>query len=226
VNERLQSAVVYDGLPISSGGAHGLGRVSARSAHAAWRGFLDRCTEPSPVRCWFEFPATPGLLADRGIVGAVEREFPRGDDGRHVVAWHRVELALSLFESFEPLPVNASGMAPVWLRFTADFRVRLPDGSRVWPDQDPARFGRFETPGGIRLGASSTRLLLQAKRSLGLGLSIPEASDSDLAQIVPWLQAALPMRLSPKHWTRWTQTKSGLSYRGRKIAPVVERGRG
>jgi hypothetical protein len=48
-------------------------------------------------------------------------------------------------------------------------------------------------------------------------MSIPQASDADLADVVPWLQAALPLRLSPKHWTRWTLTKNGGSYRGRRI---------
>jgi hypothetical protein len=222
MTQLLQSAVVYDGLPISSGGAHGLGRVSARGAHAAWLRFLDRCTDPLPVACWFDFPATPGLSADRDIVLRIEGEFPRSENARHVVAANRIDDALSLFESFEPLPVNASGMAPVWLWFTADFRLRSPASSRVWPGQDPARFGDFETPGGIRLGASSTRLILQAKRSLGLSLSIPEASDTDLAEIVPWLQAALPMRLSSKHWTRWTLTNSGRTYRGARIATAAE----
>jgi hypothetical protein len=28
------------------------------------------------------------------------------------------------------------------------------------------------------------------------------SSDADLAEIVPWLQAALPIQLSSRHWTR------------------------
>lgn len=75
------------------------------------------------------------------------------------------------------------------------------------------------TPAGVQLGSSSTRLILQAQRLLGLSLSIPDAGDEDLARIVPWLQAALPMRLSAKQWTRWTLTKSGTSYRGKRISP-------
>ena len=114
-------------------------------------------------------------------------------------------------------------MAPVWLWFTAEFRLRSPTGPEPWPGQDPALFGHFKTPGGVTLGASSIRLILQAKHSIGLSLSIPEASDSDLARVVPWLQAALPMRLSSKHWTRWTLTENGRSYRGSKIAVATPR---
>jgi len=219
VDQLEESAVAYDGLPISSGGAHGLGRISASDALRAWLRFLDMRTEASPVSCWFDFPMTPRLAVDPKVVRRIAREFP-ASRGRHPVPWDRAGDALSIFESLEPLPANQWGMAPVWLWFTADFRIRSPRSQELWPGQDPGRFGHFVTPGGVKLGSSSIRLALQAKRSVGLSLSIPRASDTDLAEIVPWLQAALPMRLSAKHWTRWTLTKNKHSYRGRKIMPV------
>ena len=221
--ELLSSAVAYDGLPVSSGGAHTLRRTSAARAFAAWMHFLDACTEASPIRCWFDFPRTPELRVDPALVERIAREFPADQDGRHSVARTRFDDALARFESLKPLPVNASGMAPIWLWFTAECRLRSPHGSALWPGQDPARFGEFETPGGVRLGASSARLILHARPLLGLRLSIPEASDDDLAAFVPWLEAALPMRLSSKQWTRWTLTANGRSYRGRRITPPAPR---
>jgi hypothetical protein len=217
----LESSVAYDGLPISGGGAHALGRISARDAYAAWYRFLETCTEPSPIESWFDFPQTPELTVEPDVVRRVEQAFPRHPRfaRRHAVPPDRFGDALALFESFEPLPTNQWGMAPVWLWFTADFRLRSPRSAELWPGQDPALFGHFQTPGGVLLGASSTRLILQAKRSLGLSLSIPQATDADLGEILPWLQAALPMRISSKHWTRWTLTKNQRSYRGNKIAP-------
>jgi hypothetical protein len=217
--EQFKSAVAYDGLPISSGGAHGLGRMSARNALDSWLRFLDTRTQASPIQSWFDLPQTPGLSIDPEMGQLIEREFARGS-GRHQVPWNRVNDALSLFKSLEPLPTNQWGMAPVWLWFSANFQMRSPHSEDVWPGQDPARFGHFQTPAGVMLGASSTRLILQANRSMGLTLSIPDASDTDLADVVPWLQAALPMRLSSKQWTRWTLTKNGRSYRGRRIVPI------
>jgi hypothetical protein len=166
---------------------------------------------------------TPGLTVDAQVADLIERQFPRssGRFNRMSVSWDRVEDALSLFETIEPLPTNQWGMAPVWLWFTAGFRLRSPRSTAIWPGQDPALFGHFQTPGGVTLGASSTRLILQAKRSIGLSLSIPEATDTDLAEVVPWLQAALPMRLSSKHWARWILTKNAQAYRGKKIIPVT-----
>ena len=216
VMKRLaESCVVYDGLPVSSGGVHGLGRITAPHAFDRWRAFLDECTEPAPVKCWFDFPRTPGLTVDPDVLQLVEREFPREGD-RHVVPGVRAAEALALFQSLEPLPTNSWGMAPVWLWFTTDFRWRSQAGG-IWPAQDPKLFGAFVTPTGITLGRSQTRLALQAKKGMGLALSLPLASDEDLAREVPWLQASLPFKLSAKQWTRWSLTKDGRSYRGRKL---------
>jgi hypothetical protein len=216
---QVESAVAYDGLPISSGGAHALGRISPARALTAWQDFLAGCTQPSPVSCWFDLPMTPELTVESAVVARIAAVFPDRTRDRFPVPLDRIGQAVDLLESIEPQPTNQWGMAPVWLWFRADFHLLRPDGSGVWPGQDPARFGHFQTPAGVTLGASSTRLVLQARRSLGLTLSIPEASDEDLRRVVPWLQSHLPMRLSSKQWTRWTLAKNGRTYRGRKIEP-------
>lgn len=223
---KTESAVTYDGLPIGRGGAHALGRISGRDALAAWLRFLDLRTEPAPIQAWFDFPTTPGLSVDPDVVRLVESEFPLDPARRHraPVPFDRAEQAVALLESIEPQPTNRWGMAPVWLWFTAAFRIRSPTGPGLWPGQDPALFGDFETPAGIVLGTSSTRLALHAKCLMGLRLSIPLATDGDLATMAPWLQEALPMRLSSKHWARWVLTKDQRSYRATKV--VVDPGRG
>jgi hypothetical protein len=217
---QAESAVAYDGLPISSGGAHALGRVSARQALESWRDFLAARTQPGPIACWFALPMTPELIVEPDVAARIGSAFPTRSRDEFPVPLERIDEAMDLWESIEPQPTNQLGLAPVWLRFSADFQMLAPDGSRVWPGQEPARFGQFQTPAGVKLGSSSTRLALHAKRSFGLTLSIPDASDDDLNSVVPWLQAALPMRLSAKHWTRWSLTKSGRSYRGKRITPV------
>ena len=97
------------------------------------------------------------------------------------------------------------------------FVLKGPSGE-VWRDQDPVGFGHFQTPTGVTLGASRTNLSLQAKRSMGLLLSVPNATDAEMAELVPSLQSQLPFRFSPKQWSRWTLAKNGRTYRGRKLA--------
>lgn len=211
-----ESVVVYDGLPLSSGAAHGLGRVGLHDAHDAWQRFLSTCTQSPGTGVYFEFPHTPGLDADDRLRRAVESVFP-GERRRHPVPAARCGEALDLMASVEPLPTNEWGMAPLWLWFHAEFLLRRPDGG-VWPHQDPAEFGHFVTPGGVALGKSSSSLTLESRRSMSLHLSLPEATDEEVVETSAWLQAHLSFRLSTKQWTRWTLAKNGMTYRGRKLA--------
>lgn len=210
----IASAVAYDGLPISSGGAHRLRRLSARQAFAAWRDFLNARTSDSTFNGYFELAHRPDLTVDPAAERRVLAAFP----GPIVQA--RVTEALDLFADLEPQPTNR-GLAAVELSFRSEFQIHRPGTSEVWLGQEHERFGDFETPAGMRLGVSGSSLRLAARFTMSLQLTLPEASDSDVAEAVPWLEAALPMRLSQKHWTRWTLTKNGKSYRGKRLVLSV-----
>jgi hypothetical protein len=165
---------------------------------------------------YFDLPVTPQLTVEPDVRELLGGTFPA--EGRTFpVPTERVAEELDLLSALELQPTNPWGMAPVWLTFSANFALRGPDGE-VWPGQHPSEFGFFETPTGVQLGASKTNLNIEARRSMGLFLSVPDATDADLAVKVPWLQSHLPFRLSPKHWARWTLAKNGRTYRGRKLA--------
>ena len=218
MRSQLGSAVVYDGLPVGRGGAHGLGRLAPRDAVHALNLFLESCAKPLGVTSHFGLPHTPGLTVEASVADAINRRFPLLGN-RHPVPLADIDEAIALFESISPQPRNRWGMSPVWLWVVADIELISPMGAGVWPGQNPSLFGHFETPGGVRLGASQIRLSLQSTASLGLGLSIPEATDADLAAIAPWLQKHLPCRLSDRQWTRWRLTANGRTYRGVHISP-------
>ena len=220
---QVQSAVVYDGLPMSSGGAHSLGRMTTTEAATRWLSFLGTRTRPAPILCSFDLDAHPWLGAGRRLGARISREFPPtlGARTHFSVPPDRITEAVDLLESLKPLPTSRSGLPAVTLTLGASFKVLAPDGAALWPGQDPSRFGHFHTPAGVTLGASTTRLSLDARASISLLLSVPEATDEDLSVVIPWLQDALPMRLSPQHWARWTLTKDGHSYRRTAINPLA-----
>lgn len=207
---------------MSSGGAHGLGRVSTTQAATRWLAFLDARTRPAPILCSFDLDANPWLGPGRRLAARIAREFPPtlGARTHFSVAPDRIIEAVDLLESLKPLPTSRSGLPAVTLTLGTSFSLLAPDGAALWPDQDPSLFGHFHTPTGVTLGASTTRLSLDAGASMSLLLSVPEASDEDLSVVVPWLQDALPMRLSPKHWARWTLTRDRHSYRRTAITPL------
>jgi len=217
---QLESAVVYDGLPISSGGAHALNRLTPREAFAAWTSFLQSCTQPEPVVAFFRVDNDgPAPRADRSVVRTIKDAFPNQHDPfieSYRVPASRLEDAVEVFEQISPLPTDEWGNAPVWLHLNAQFQMGQPDGG-VWPGQDPVRFGHFQTPSGADLGVSSARLNLSGGLSMGLMLTVPEATDDDIARLRPWLQSHLPFRMSSKHWVRWSLNKNGRTYRPKRL---------
>ena len=103
-----ESAVAYDGLPISSGGAHSLGRLTSRQAYRAWRRFLDECAHDEHVEVYFDLPHTPSLRVKRDVVRTIARAFgkPAAFSKRIDVPLDRAEEALLVLESIEPQPTN------------------------------------------------------------------------------------------------------------------------
>ncbi len=218
---QFESAVVYDGLPIASGGAHAINRLSAREALTAWRGFLESRAHAVSVTGLLRVDNGPGPAADPGVLRALEAAFPTRSESfvrLHPVPEGRIEDGVELMEEISPQPADRWGNVAVSLGFDAQFLLRSPQGDGPWPGQDRDLFGCFETPTGVRLGNSLGRLTINNRRAMGLMLSIPTATDDDLTVLRPWLQERLPFRLSDKHWTRWTLNKNGKTYRPKRLA--------
>lgn len=56
------TAITYEGLPISSGGAHGLGRIGLRDAYEQTTSFIDSCMKlVAPRGQAFYFQHVPEL---------------------------------------------------------------------------------------------------------------------------------------------------------------------
>ncbi len=60
--------------------------------------------------------------------------------------------------AISPQPADQWGNAAVGLFLSARFLLQSPDGTGLWPGQERALFGGFETPTGAALGISSVRL--------------------------------------------------------------------
>lgn len=214
---QVDCAVVYDGLPISSGGGHGIQRLDPVAALEAWRAFLETCTQDATVQARFEIDES--RKPSRTVLRELKDQF--GEQHEWLTPWYpfsatRLNEAVTWLEQVLPDVTHADGQSSVHLAADADFHLRRPDGG-VWDGQSPERFGDFVTPGGVRLGASTTRLLLSGQRSMSLTLSLPLATDDEADQMRLWLQPHLPFRLSDKHWTRWTLNSNGRTYRPRRL---------
>jgi len=207
------AAVTYIGLPIHSGGAHSLGRMSRRTAYEKFTEFLATCTLPlSPVVCRFDANDVPGL----GRLPTLERELARRfGDYAHLQEGQAPE-ALDFLDEIDPQPTNQWGMAPIWFRSMVTFRVIDPASNRPVPGQDSVSFNGVEYAWSVPLGTSRIHLDLHNRATLGIELCIPAGDAEVVYRVVPWLQRYLPFKFSSRQWREWTPTRSG-SFRSRKL---------
>lgn len=213
------TAVTYEGLPIGAGGAHRLGRMGLREAHRRTEAFVEACgLEIGPRHRFFMFPNVPGMDKMTKWEGQLEAQFgPRVRD-RIPVLETQVEEALSFLDDINPQPVNPWGMAPIW--FTSAWKIAMVDPETLapFPGQDSARYGSVPYSVSAALGESHIRLRLSDRAALGADLCFPDVDDSKLQSVLPMLQEHAPFRFSPKHWRRWSPTKTG-SFTSRSITP-------
>jgi hypothetical protein len=222
-------AVTYDGLPISSGGAHSLGRMSRREAFDRTSQFLATRTEVvDRIDSYFVANDVPDLGRVRQLEHELERRFGtrRGflqpKPGRIDVESDRIWDALDYLDEIDPQPTNRWGMAPIWFWMSAKVRILDPTTGRPLPGQDPGQYGGVWYAAGVPLGTSDVRLILHNTAQLGINLCITKTDEPALGKIVPWLQQALPCKLSTRHWLGWSATKTG-SFRGRRYDPPLWR---
>jgi hypothetical protein len=214
------AAITYIGLPISSGGAHSLGRMSRRVAYERTVSFLRTCTKPAdPITYSFAVLDVPELPP----VPRLERELKRRFGQYFAVQQHlavqneRVDEALDFLDEIDPQPTNQWGMAPIWFSATSNFQILDPATGDPITGQDPKRFKGVEYEGGVPLGTSGMRLILDNHARIAIELCLSDPDDALLRRVVPWLQEYLPCKLSPKQWRAWTPTTTG-SFKARRIS--------
>jgi hypothetical protein len=207
------AAVTYVGLPISSGGAHSLGRMSRRVAYERIIAFLRACTQQvGEIDYTFKVHRVPELKPVPGL----ERELKRRFGNPVGLNEDRLSDALDFLDDIDPQPTNQWGMAPIWFSMTSKFRILDPATGRPLPGQDPNRFHGVEYEGTVPLGTSGLRLILHNHASVAIELCIPDADQDLLRRVAPWLQQNLPFKFSPKQWRVWTPTNSD-SFKSRKL---------
>ena len=218
-----ESVVIYYGLPVKQGFVHRLDGYGIREAYQMWMRFLQTCAVAEPLTAFFRAPGASVLTPEPHLRTAIDAAFPLDAPRErlvpldaHPVPRDRIVEAVDLLAGLNPRMFDKWGNNNAELTVRADFTPRGPDG-RVWPGHDPEAFGYFLTDGGFDLGRSSSFLLLGARPGMSLYLSFPGATDAELESLIPWLQQNLAFTLRPDRWSRWTLTKNGSSYRGRRL---------
>jgi hypothetical protein len=226
------AAITYDGLPISSGGAHKLrtrGLVAGLNALQAFASAVS--LDSVPRRLLVE------VLEGKGIPDDFTRRLCSEFDGRFTKFQSRgigefsghqwsfePEALMGIIEQLEALrPIPESAYAGYAAVVHVTWHLILADSNRQQiPYQSAQDYLGFDTSFGQCLGRSFVYSGISEKTTAHLFLSLPfEQVTDDARQLASKIEAHFPTRLSPNHWKIWKLTKKGDKYIGRKIPGLV-----
>lgn len=223
-----QEVVTYDGLPTSSGGAHGLRARSPETALTQVHAFLDACTVPEvPARWEFQVSTAGDADATATLVAATRDALggPQQKASTHT-SWRvdptTVSAALDVLAAAGPGAVTRYGHPLASLTCTAPVLLLNPATHVAYPGISPQELGEHAVDGyGRLLGASGVRATLGTSASrLSLWLNLP--GDDRLVPGAQHIQEHLPFRLSAKHWRRWRPTRTGGYRSTREPSPLTQ----
>jgi len=221
-------AITYDGLPISSGGAHSLRQKGFVEGFNSLQGFVDLISlerRPSSVALELFNSGAGGYSHFMALRWEFSKRF-RGKQGRAVgehfghqweVQPSELGLLIHDLERLRPIPLvgyaGRSLVVHVYWKLIFSDRTGEP-----LPFQTRDNYRDFEVGFQLYLGESILYARISENSTASLFLSLPfEAVHPECVELATRLQEAFPARLSTKHWKRWTVTKKGTSYLGRKI---------
>lgn len=224
--------ISYDGLPISSGGAHGLGRLKPAQAWQALQRFLAACTTASePNRVSLTINQTPDVepAALESLIASAQSTLKlqtgqRQECGELGVSYDwdlpdaQAGAAVEWLAAAKPVHNRLGGTARVSLNYR--FCLKSADGSELPFQTNKDYLGQKYDGYGTGLGESGCRLTLSARSALSILMFLPfEEPGAELWNYVGFLEEHLPMKLSNSHWKHWKLTKKGDNYISRRVSP-------
>jgi hypothetical protein len=235
---KREALVVYDGLPIASGGAHHLGRQSLTATRSCLESFLLDCTDrgqPDGVQLiLYESTSVPSSFSTTikervtPVYGLPKRrQAVTGKNGSlwtntWTIAPAQLSAAADWLATQLPLPrIHCVAGEPLVLGVEATFKLRDPRSGDVLPFQGTEHYSGQKYGGGVPLGLSRLYSRLSDRSTWALCLSLPFTQVSEeLRTYLVALRDYLPFRLSATHWTRWQLNAEGTRYYPRKVKVV------
>ncbi len=223
------SVITYDGLPVSSGGAHTLKTKDPLLALRQINEFIESCTIASaPIESSVE--VVSGLGVPDSFFKPLHEEFTDrygtevfqglGNNTGHswAIPLGDVQSVVQRLASQRPLPLHPFGLQPACVRLGLKFRFRSIDGTSELPGQGADNYLRFVPGRGQVLGESEIYARVSEKTTASVFLNFPfEGATTEFLHFRAFVQDHLPFRMSNLHWKRWTLTKKGDNYLGRKF---------
>ena len=226
------AAITYEGLPLSSGGAHKLRTRGFVAGFDALQSFASAVSlDAIPTELLVEVVEGDGVPTEfsDSLSSEFDSNFMRRPS-RRIGAYtgHQWEInatcvnrIVDQFERLRPIPQveHAGGAALLHATWSLD----LADKDRnPLPHQDKDDYLCHEVGCGVYLGQSLVYARISETTRAHLFLSLPFEDVNDNARrLAAEIESRFPCRLSSKHWKIWRLTKNGRSYVGRKIPGLI-----
>jgi hypothetical protein len=226
------AAITYDGLPISSGGAHKLHTRGFVDGLLVLQSFVTAVSlEPRPKNGVVEVLAGDDVPASfsSALVAHCDAHF--GDrSGRRVGEYTSSQWAvdpaslLAIVDTVEQRrPIPKAGYTGYAAVVHVTWNIVLADGLRQpVPYQGRAHYLGFQCDSQCYLGESFVYARISETTTAHLFLSLPyETVTSDARRLAGQIQSHFPARLSSNHWKIWRLTKKGDRYAGRTVQGLL-----
>jgi hypothetical protein len=223
------AAITYDGLPVSSGGAHKLRTRGFTDALLALQSFVTAVSiEPRPKDCVVEVLAgndvpasfTSGLIAhcDAHFMKYTRRRVGGYSSSQWTVDPGSLRMMIDTLEQRRPIP--KAGYAGYAAAVHVTWNIVFADGLRQpIPYQGKEHYLGFECSFQRYLGESLLYGRISEATTANLFLALPyESVTSEARQLAEKIQFHFPARLSSNHWKIWRLTKKGDGYIGRRAS--------
>lgn len=227
-----RGAITYDGLPISSGGAHSLRHKGFVKTFEALQNFVNSISlqrEASSVTLELFDPGNGGYTHFLALTSEFDFKFGRkqvrqiGEYRGYQWEVNPIDLRPLISELERLRPIPNAGYAGRSLVVHVYWNLVIADSLGVpLPFQTRDEYLKYDIDFKRYLGESFMYARISETSTANLFLSLPfeEVTESAI-ELVKRIQEHFPARLSSKHWKRWTLAKNGKSYVGRKIPGLI-----
>lgn len=209
--------ITYDGLPVSSGGAH---KIRGNDILTSWEGarqFISKFARISSSAYKLELYTDckeitrymPNLRWQFGIFPQKIRQSSRHTFYRWNIGEAKAQKAAKLISEISPLPEHTLG--PIRLDFDAQFYLINSDTKEILPNQRTDL--DFDDGYGHMTSLSNFRLSLKGNVTLSLWLVLPyQEPGPEFENYIRRIAEEAPFPLSEHHWKQWFISKSGKLY--------------
>jgi hypothetical protein len=221
----IDSFISYEGLPIKSGGAHIISRLSVDETYLKVTNFLHKFTDtttPTDVRLTiYQSPTDDYDL--KSLLWLTRKKFglfPKKKEGfinlKPINYWEWKLRASEFSSGLEYVKNNNfkvdQTLGPIEISFLWTFKFKSPKTGKLFPNQE-------EIPElDVRQSNSQIYLKLSNRKTISTWFAFPFTEvDEFFINLIAEMQKELPFRFSEQHWRNWRKSKNN-NWTPRKIS--------